>query len=187
MEEFFRERDVFIHALHVAIENLKGGRDGGIVVVAVEDEVAEGVAVLGGEFVDVALQEEQVGGVEGKEIIFQPALGHLGRDGLLQVVILLEQFGDDVADVGVAFGMDGDRLDRREIDGGVGVGCGRIGGVRALSVEEAGAAHAAGAGPCRWAKRAGSVGAVGPGGRHDDRPGRRRDVARCRREVAPDR
>ena len=114
-----------LHALHVAVENLEGGRDGGLVVVAVEQKVAEGVAVLGGEFVDVALQEEEVRRVEREEVILQPALRHLRRDRLLQIMILLQQFADDVRRFrrrdrrGRSIGLTAGKLDRRVV-----VGCG---------------------------------------------------------------
>ena len=113
VQELLGQLDVFVDALHVPVENLEGGGHGGFVVVTVEEKVAEAVSVLGGEFVDVSLEEEEVGGVEGQEVIFQPPLRHLGRDRRLQVMVLLEQSAHDATDFGVTVGMDGDRLDRR--------------------------------------------------------------------------
>ena len=64
VHQLLRQHDVLMHALHVAVENIEGRGHRGLVAVAVEQQIAEVVAVLGGELVDVALQEEEVRRVE---------------------------------------------------------------------------------------------------------------------------
>jgi len=46
--------------------NFKGGGHRGVLIVAWEKEISQAVAILGGELVDVTLQEEEMRGVEGQ-------------------------------------------------------------------------------------------------------------------------
>ncbi len=112
MQQPFRIAHVLVHALQVAVENVKGRRHHRFVVVAVDHELAEAISVLRRELVDVALQEEKVRRVEREEVVLQPALRHLRRDRRLQVVIVLQQLAYDMADFCVAIIVHVDRLER---------------------------------------------------------------------------